>query len=110
MSSRRRPAGGVKSVQGDQSPSGTTKKRVSSEEEINQQRSSRRVEEEIRSHQKQRYQSHGEKRRFAATSAGQSVDDGTKQNTQTHIRPPAVTMVCKTNATITFSCIHSSSY
>ncbi|MEQ2308975.1 hypothetical protein AMECASPLE_033832 [Ameca splendens] len=49
MSSRRRPAGGVKSVQGDLSPSGTTKKRVSREEESNQRRSRRA--EEIRSHQ-----------------------------------------------------------
>ncbi|MEQ2314840.1 hypothetical protein AMECASPLE_016125 [Ameca splendens] len=82
MNSRRRPAGGVKSVQGDPSPSGTTKKRVSREEEINQLRSSRRAEE-IRSHQKQRHQQHGGKRRSAATSADQSVDDGTKQNTHT---------------------------
>ncbi|MEQ2317036.1 hypothetical protein AMECASPLE_038697 [Ameca splendens] len=52
MSSRRRPAGGVKSVQGDPCPSGTTKKRVSRKEEINQRRSRRT--EEIRSHQKQR--------------------------------------------------------
>ncbi|MEQ2208183.1 hypothetical protein XENOCAPTIV_029196 [Xenoophorus captivus] len=45
MSSRRRPAGGVKCIQGDPSPSGTKKKRVTSEEEINQRRSSRRAVE-----------------------------------------------------------------
>ncbi|MEQ2292895.1 hypothetical protein AMECASPLE_027470 [Ameca splendens] len=83
MNSWRRPAGGVQSTQGDPSPSGTTKKSVSSEEEIIQGRSSRREEEEIETRQKQRYQQHGGKQRFAATSAGQAADEGTKQ-THTH--------------------------
>ncbi|MED6259670.1 hypothetical protein ATANTOWER_027893, partial [Ataeniobius toweri] len=52
------------------------RRRISSEEDINQGRSSRREEEEIESHQKQRYQQHGVKRRFAATSAGQAAAEG----------------------------------
>ncbi|MED6292070.1 hypothetical protein CHARACLAT_029941 [Characodon lateralis] len=75
MNSRRRPAGGVQSAQGDPSLSGTTKKSVSSEEEIIQGRSSRSEEEEIESHQKQHYQQHGGKWLFAATSAGQAADE-----------------------------------
>ncbi|MED6239810.1 hypothetical protein ATANTOWER_011465 [Ataeniobius toweri] len=84
MNSRRRPAGGVQSAQGDPSPSGTVKKSVSSEEEIIQGWSSRREKVEIECHQKQRYQQHGGKRRFAATSAGQAADEGTKQSKHIH--------------------------
>ncbi|MEQ2312300.1 hypothetical protein AMECASPLE_029552 [Ameca splendens] len=83
MNSRRRPAGGVQSAQGDPSPSGTTKKRVSREEDINQGRSSRKEEEEIESHQKQRYQQHGGKRRFGATSAGQAADEALRRQRHT---------------------------
>ncbi|KAK5606395.1 hypothetical protein CRENBAI_021867 [Crenichthys baileyi] len=72
MSSRGRPAG-VQSAQEDPSPTGTTKKRASIEEESNQGMSSRR-REEIRAQQKQRYQHQRRKRSFAATPSGQSVD------------------------------------